>query len=108
MKRIITKLLDDLDGGDADESVTFGLDGVDHEIDLSDTHAKQLREAFAPYVAAGTKIGRTAWNDPRHRPTTDREQNRAIREWALKAGKNIADRGRIPQEIVDEFRRRAA
>ncbi|WP_229400932.1 histone-like nucleoid-structuring protein Lsr2 [Micromonospora okii] len=108
-KQIIHKLVDDLDGGDADETVKFALDGVQYEIDLSNTNAEKLREVFAPYVAAGTKVGRggvvVGGRAARGRggATADREQNKAIREWAKKAGKEISDRGRIPQEIVDEF-----
>jgi hypothetical protein len=108
-KQIIHKLVDDLDGGDADETVKFALDGVQYEIDLSDANAKRLREAFASYVGAGAKVarggvvvgGRAARG--RGGATADREQNKAIRDWAKKAGKDISDRGRIPQEIVDEF-----
>ncbi|MEV4197326.1 histone-like nucleoid-structuring protein Lsr2 [Micromonospora globbae] len=111
-KQIIHKLVDDLDGGDADETVKFALDGVQYEIDLSSANAEKLREVFAPYVAAGTKVGRggvvVGGRAARGRggATADREQNRAIREWAKKAGKDISDRGRIPQEIVDEYHAR--
>ena len=52
-KQIIHKLVDDLDGGDAEETVKFALDGIQYEIDLSDANAKKLRDVFAPYVAAG-------------------------------------------------------
>ncbi|MER7168728.1 histone-like nucleoid-structuring protein Lsr2 [Micromonospora sp. NPDC000207] len=108
-KQIIHKLVDDLDGGDAEETVKFALDGVQYEIDLSKSNAEQLRDAFARYVAAGTKVGRggvvVGGRAARGRggATADREQNRAIRDWAKKAGKDISDRGRIPQEIVDEY-----
>ena len=108
-KQIIHKLVDDLDGGDADETVKFALDGVQYEIDLSSANAAKLRDAFASYVRAGTKVGRggvvIGGRAARGRggATADREQNKAIREWAKKAGKDISDRGRIPQEIVDEF-----
>ncbi|WP_347404243.1 Lsr2 family protein [Micromonospora sp. WMMD1120] len=108
-KQIIHKLVDDLDGGDADETVKFALDGVQYEIDLSSANAAKLRDAFASYVSAGTKVGRggvvIGGRAARGRggATADREQNKAIREWAKKAGKDISDRGRIPQEIVDEF-----
>ena len=108
-KQIIHKLVDDLDGGDADETVKFALDGVQYEIDLSKANAEKLRESFARYVDAGTKVGRggvvVGGRAARGRggATADREQNKAIREWAKKAGKDISDRGRIPQEIVDEF-----
>lgn len=57
-KQIIHKLVDDLDGGDADETVKFALDGVQYEIDLSSANAAKLRDAFASYVGAGTKVGR--------------------------------------------------
>ena len=108
-KQIIQKLVDDLDGGDADETVKFALDGIQYEIDLSDKNATKLRDILAPYVGAGTRAarggvvvgGRAARG--RGGATADREQNKAIREWAKKAGKEISDRGRIPQEIVDEF-----
>lgn len=57
-KQIIHKLVDDLDGGDADETVKFALDGVQYEIDLSASNAGKLRDVFAPYIANGTKVGR--------------------------------------------------
>lgn len=105
-KQTITKLIDDLDHGEADETVKFGLDGVQYEIDLSSKHAAELREVLAPYVSAGSKAGRApAPGGSRRRGTQsmDREQNRAIREWARSKGKTISDRGRIPEEIVAEY-----
>lgn len=112
-KRIIHKLVDDLDGGDAEETVKFALDGVQYEIDLSRKNASKLRDAFAPYVAAGTKVGRggvvVGGRAARGRSgaAADREQNKAIRAWAKKEGREISDRGRIPQEIVDEYHAKA-
>ncbi|NJP35692.1 histone-like nucleoid-structuring protein Lsr2, partial [Micromonospora thermarum] len=107
------RLVDDLDGGDADETVKFALDGVQYEIDLSSANAEKLRDVFAPYVAHGTKVGRggvvVGGRAARGRggAAIDREQNKAIRAWAKKAGKDISDRGRIPQEIVDEYHSKA-
>ncbi|MEU4566391.1 MULTISPECIES: Lsr2 family protein [Micromonospora] len=112
-KQIIHKLVDDLDGGDADETVKFALDGVQYEIDLSNKNAEKLRELFAPYVAAGSKVGRggvvVGGRAARGRggATADRAQNKAIRDWAKREGREISDRGRIPQEIVDEFHAKA-
>nr|WP_281182180.1 Lsr2 family protein [Micromonospora mirobrigensis] len=112
-KQIIHKLVDDLDGGDADETVKFALDGVQYEIDLSAKNAEKLRDVFAQYIAHGTKVGRggvvVGGRAARGRggATADREQNKAIREWAKKSGRDISDRGRIPQEIVDEYHSKA-
>ena len=112
-KQIIHKLVDDLDGGDADETVKFALDGVQYEIDLSAPNAEKLRDVFATYMAHGTKVGRggvvVGGRAARGRggAAADREQNKAIRAWAKKSGKDISDRGRIPQEIVDEYHAKA-
>lgn len=112
-KQIIHKLVDDLDGGDADETVKFALDGVQYEIDLSNKNAEKLRELFAPYVAHGSKVGRggvvVGGRAARGRggATADRAQNKAIRDLAKREGREISDRGRIPQEIVDEFHAKA-
>lgn len=112
-KQIIHKLVDDLDGGDADETVKFSLDGVQYEIDLSKKNAEKMRAAFDQYVTAGSRIGRggvvVGGRAARGRggATADREQNKAIRAWAKREGKDISDRGRIPQEIVDEYHAKA-
>ncbi|MFX0591328.1 histone-like nucleoid-structuring protein Lsr2 [Melissospora conviva] len=112
-KQIIHKLVDDLDGGDADETVKFALDGVQYEIDLSEKNAGKLRELFDPYIQAGSKVGRggvvVGGRAARGRGSAaaDREQNKAIRAWAKKEGRDISDRGRIPQEIVDEYHAKA-
>ena len=108
-KRVIHQLIDDINGQPADESMTFGLDGVQYAIDLSTKNATKLREALAPFVAAGTKVGRgglaTRGRDGRSRSTSrsDRELNQAIRDWAKSKNIPVSDRGRIKQEIVDRY-----
>jgi len=112
-RREIVVLEDDLDGGDAAETVKFALDGVSYEIDLNNKNAKKLRDSLASYVAAGRKVGRggvvVGGRTARGRggAAGDREQNKAIREWAKKSGKKVSDRGRIPQEIVDDYHAKA-
>jgi hypothetical protein len=49
-------LVDDIDGSDASETVTFGLDGTSYEIDLNDTNAAALRDALATYVGHARKV----------------------------------------------------
>jgi hypothetical protein len=109
-KRVIHELVDDMNGQPADESITFSIDGTTYEIDLTSKNAAKLRGALAPFVAAGTKVGRGAVTPTRGRPErgrsttrSDRAQNQAIREWAVANGIEISDRGRIKQEIVDRY-----
>ena len=55
---VIVKLTDDIDGGEADETISFALNGENYEIDLSATNAARLRDAFAPFIEKGRKSGR--------------------------------------------------
>lgn len=108
-QKVQVLLVDDLDGGEAEETVKFGLDGTNYEIDLSGSNAQTLRDALATYVGVARKVGRAASvrGGGRARAASsaasDREQNRAIREWAKRKGLEISDRGRISQEIVDRY-----
>lgn len=102
-------LVDDLDGGEAEETVKFGLDGANYEIDLSNSNAQKLRSALAQYVGSARRAARAGaarGTGPRNRggsATSDREQNRAIREWAKRKGLEISDRGRISADIVERY-----
>lgn len=104
-------LEDDLDGGDAAETVRFSIDGTAYEIDLNNKNAKKLRQSLAPFVESGRKVGRGLVTGARRSglapAAIDREQNKAIRAWAKKTGKDISERGRIPQTIVDEYHAKA-
>jgi hypothetical protein len=108
-KHVITVLTDDLDGGDADRTIEFGLDGVNYSIDLSDKNAGKLRKALDPYLTVAARVGRTGAHGRLAPPTAaaparaNRDQNQAIREWAARNGYEVSDRGRIPSTIVDAF-----
>jgi hypothetical protein len=102
------RLIDDLDGDAADETIEFGVDGRNYEIDLSTANATKLRDALATYVAAarrtgGRRRGGAAARTVARPSTADREQNQAIRDWARKRGMNVSDRGRIPAEVLTAY-----
>jgi hypothetical protein len=104
------RLIDDLDGEVADETVEFGIDGKNYEIDLSTSNADRLRDALANYVGAARKAAvsrrRAAAGNgsaPARKPAIDREQNQAIRDWARKRGMKVSDRGRIPAEVLEAY-----
>lgn len=108
VKREIVRLVDDLDGGEADQTVSFGLDGRAYVIDLSDEHAAHLRNALSEYTAVARSRP-----TPRDRPLrgtavtpgpSDRDQGRRIREWARSEGLAVPDRGRIPTAVLDAYR----
>lgn len=110
-KQVITVLTDDLDGGTADRTIEFGLDGVNYTIDLSEKNVGKLRKALDPYLAVAARVGRSGGNGripPRGTRAavpvrSQRDQNQAIREWATKNGFEVSERGRIPGSIVEAF-----
>jgi len=51
------QVLDDLTGEPAAETVGFGLDGIDYDIDLSFANADALRELLQRYADAGRRTG---------------------------------------------------
>src|SRR3954447_10923218 len=100
----IVRLLDDIDGKPADETVSFSLDGVAYEIDLRTKNADKLRKVFAPYVENARKGSRRPGRSgPRGRTAHNRERAADIRNWAKEHGITINDRGRIPAEVVHAY-----
>ena len=102
-QKVQVLLVDDLDGGEANETVSFGLDGVAYEIDLSSGNADELRGQLARYLEHARKSGGAQARRRRQRNGAGREQSARIREWARSQGKKVNERGRIPANIVAEY-----
>ena len=104
------RLLDDLDGGEAAESVSFSLDGKSYEIDLSERHAAALRDAFAPFVSSARRAGGATPAVSRPRMSTragrPRAETAAIREWASANGMEVSARGRISSTVLEAYENR--
>ncbi|WP_414938320.1 histone-like nucleoid-structuring protein Lsr2 [Amycolatopsis sp. cmx-11-51] len=110
-QKVSVQIVDDIDGGEATQTVPFALDGVTYEIDLSDNNAVALREELERYIDASRRVGgrkvRVATGQSTvaggTAKTTDRERNQQVRAWASANGYAIAERGRIPNEIYEAF-----
>jgi hypothetical protein len=110
-RRHVVELIDDLDGKvlDHGETVSFGLDGVDYAIDLSDRNAAKLRGVLAPYVAAGRakSARRSGGRSGRGavRKADAMVDTRAVRAWAAAHGIQVSSRGRrVPADVIAQFR----
>ena len=109
------RLVDDLDGGEAAESIAFGIDGKFYEIDLSEKHAAALRDAFAPFIGGARRAGNAAKVMSRQRMSTatatgsgrSRGETAAIREWANANGLEVSTRGRISSTVLEAYESRA-
>ena len=103
------RLVDDLDGGDANITIKFGWEGKWRQIDLSTKNSDQFEDLMAPYVEASTPVrdkGHRLASVPKLPATRDREQTAAIRAWARKNGFSVSDRGRIPRAVEDAYNKR--
>ncbi|MBO0877290.1 MAG: Lsr2 family protein [Pseudonocardia sp.] len=106
-RKVTASLVDDLDGGTAEETVGFGVDGKSYEIDLSAANASKLRDALAEFVAAARREGAARHGGrpsaASSRGARGRQQSQAIREWARGQGLNVSDRGRIPSDVLEAY-----
>lgn len=101
-QRVQVLLVDDIDGSTADETVTFSLDGVSYEIDLTTAHASELRDSFATWVGHARKVGGRSVTRSAGRGRKAASSNgdaTAIREWARENGHSVSERGRISAEV---------
>ena len=107
-QKVQTLLIDDLDGGEADSTVRFGLDGAEYEIDLSAKNAEALRKALARYVDAARRASGSAARRPGRSggraASAGGPEPTAVREWAKSQGIEVKDRGRVPAELVVKFK----
>lgn len=119
-QKVEVQLIDDLDGGQAAETITFGLDNVTYEIDLSSRNAEGMRSALEPFVSAARRTGasrpsagagsaspaarrRTAPKAPAPATATSTAEPKAIRAWASAQGIDVPKRGRIPESVRVKF-----
>jgi hypothetical protein len=104
-QKVQVLLVDDLDGGEADETVTFALDGKTYEIDLTTANADKLRGLLEPYVKGGRRTGgRAAGGRGKARVASGGSQDTAqIRAWAKENGYEVNDRGRVPASIREAY-----
>ena len=100
MSRKIQVLLeDDIDGTPGAETVMFSVGGKSYEIDLSQQNADKLREAFAPWIAAGRRVSAPTTIEPRRRVARRSEDTAGIRRWATEQGIPVSARGRISADL---------
>jgi hypothetical protein len=97
-------LVDDLDGTEATETVTFGLDGSSYEIDLNDANAAALREALSGYVGHARKSSGGSRRRKSAGSTSSSSSNtKDVREWAKSQGMEVSERGRISADVQQAY-----
>lgn len=105
-QRVHVILEDDIDQSEAVETVTFGLDGKNYEIDLNEENAAEFREVLAPWISHARKAkGSSTRSRRRSSGSNDGPSTKEVREWARSKGWEVSERGRVSAEIREAYDR---
>ena len=101
--RVVEVFEDDLEGGKADLTVSFALEGKAYEIDLSNDNVQRLRDALQPFVVAARPV---STGKPVRRSSAQAlgDSPARVREWARANGYEVSERGRIPANVLAAYR----
>jgi hypothetical protein len=105
-KKVQVLLVDDIDkSSPADETVTFALDGVSYEIDLTSDNAAKLRDDLSLWIGHAERTGgrRSAGRSPAAKSSGTKADLGAVRAWARENGHQVSDRGRISADIQSAY-----
>ncbi len=103
MKKTQVVLVDDIDGAEANETVSFSFRGVAYEIDLTEEHAKELEADFSKWIEAARRVGGRTTRAARATKSKGSSKAGEIRAWAQSQGIAVNERGRISADIVAAY-----
>ena len=101
-QKVSIVLVDDLDGTEATETVSFGIDGTNYEIDLNDANASALREAVSGYVGHARKVTGGS-RRTRKSGGSSSSNTKDVRAWAKGQGMEVSERGRISADVQQAY-----
>lgn len=105
-QQVTVQLVDDMDGSEASETVTFAVDGISYEIDLSEKNAGKFRKALDPFMEKARRTGKVKGRASRvHVAGSSGEPGKAakVREWAATAGIDVPAKGRVPASVMEQY-----
>jgi Lsr2 len=105
-QKVVTTLIDDMDGSEAADTITIGYKGYTYELDLSEKNLAKLEKAVGPFVQAGRRVGRVGGASRATRePVSKRvpSDSTTVRAWAHANGVDVPTRGRIPNAVREKF-----
>jgi len=103
MQKAVVSLIDDLDGSEAEVTVTFGYQGQEYEIDLNNTHAAEMRDKLGRFAAHARRVRAQRAGHAPTRTAASRQYSAEMRAWATEHGYAIKERGRVPVEVVQAY-----
>jgi hypothetical protein len=105
-QKVSVTLVSDLSGDEIKdgkgETVTYSLDGVTYEVDLTSKEADKFRGLFQDHIAVSRKVGGRRGRKSSG-STGSGSDAKAIRAWAKDQGIDVPERGRIPAELREQY-----
>lgn len=103
-QKVTIVLIDDIDGGEATQTISFSVDNTNYEIDVNDDNAAKLRDALAPFVGHARKVtGGPRRGARRSAAQASGPSAKEIRTWARANGYEVSERGRVPEEVRQAY-----
>lgn len=105
-QKVEVTLIDDLDGGKADETVAFSLGGTQYVIDLSEKNATAFRSMLAKYIEAARKekgARLSGRGGQRKVASSSGPDTSEVRTWAREQGYEVSERGRVSKDLIVKF-----
>jgi hypothetical protein len=101
-------LMDDIDGSETAETITYTINGQDYEIDLSEGNAQRFYDTLGTFIEKSRRVKRQAAptarrNGRRRGGGGGRDDISQIRAWAEANGHEVSARGRIKKEVIDAY-----
>jgi hypothetical protein len=104
-RKVVVTVIDDLDGASAAETVSFGIDGVGYEIDLSEANARELRAGLDKWIPFARRVG--GRGRVKASAAGRQKDAKVVREWARRNGHDVPERGRISSVVLQAYQRAA-
>jgi hypothetical protein len=103
-QRTILIIEDDLDGSSASETVSFSVQGVEYQLDLSDKNAAKFQKALDPYINAARRVGGRKKSNGSSRGGSASVDTASVRAWAQANGLHVSTRGRISADVLEQYK----
>lgn len=104
-KKVVVQLVDDVDGTEAEETVSFALDGVSYEVDVNSENAARIREVLQPWISVARRAGGRRTTGRAAASASAASDASKIRDWARRQGIEVSERGRIPANVREQYLR---
>lgn len=90
-----------------DTPLSFGLDGTQYEGDFCQKHQDEMRNCMATYIEVSRAASKTRVSNNVRAALKGKQgtfTTKDVRKWLEEQGREVAPSGRLPNELIEEFK----